>query len=514
MRIELPFQTVETVNESAQDRQRSLELFSSGRETEWRNRLIWGDKKYVLPSLLAEFAGKVNLIYIDPPFNTGQDFSYTAKIPGEDEHGEERATEFLKQPSIIEQKAYRDTWGVTAEERARGVNQLDRYLRWFYETALLLRELLAESGTIYVHLDQSVVHYAKLVMDEVLGDALLNHIVWSYRRWPATATNFQTMHDDILFYAKDPHAAKVFNIRYEPPSESYLKRFKGKTQILDPESKTRKLVVDELTKGLPLRDVWEMSIVAGFKSERTGYPTQKPESLLEQIISVSSNPGDLVLDCFVGSGTTAAVAERLGRRWIACDLSRFAMHTTRKRLLGIPNVRPFVIQNLGKYERQAWQAAEVANPEDQRAREAAYREFILDLYHATPISGRTWLHGTKSGRFVHVGAVDAPITLADVKAVAAKAWKAAGSAKGASDKSAVDILGREFSFDLNETARDVAAQARVEPVFRKIPREVLEKKAVEQGDIRFFELAALVVEAKQEKREATLEAQGFCHSPR
>lgn len=148
------------------------------------------------------------------------------------------------------------------------------------------------------------------------------------------------------------------------------------------------------------------------------YPTQKPEALLERIIKASSSEGDLVLDCFCGSGTTAAVAEKLNRRWIACDLGRFAIHTTRKRLLGIPNVKPFVVQNLGKYERQAWQAAEFASLEDQREREMRYRKFILELYHAEPVNGHTWLHGIKSGRMIHVGAVDAPVTLADVKAMA------------------------------------------------------------------------------------------------
>src|SRR5205809_1034538 len=167
VRIALPFQTVETVNESAQDRRRNLELFATGRDTEWRNRLIWGDKKYVLPSLLPEFAGKVNLIYIDPPFDTGADFSFTAAVPDADE--DDGSISFTKQPSIIEQKAYRDTWG-------RG---LDSYLQWFYETVVLLHELLAENGSRYVHLDWHVCHYAKTLLDEVFGAAgFVNEIVW------------------------------------------------------------------------------------------------------------------------------------------------------------------------------------------------------------------------------------------------------------------------------------------------------------------------------------------------
>lgn len=151
--------------------------------------------------------------------------------------------------------------------------------------------------------------------------------------------------------------------------------------------------------GIPLQDVWtDLRPIHNLADERVGHPTQKPEGLLEPIVKASSNEGDLVLDCFVGSGSTAVVAEKLNRRWIACDLGRFALHTTRKRLLSIPGVKPFAVQNLGEYERQVWQNAEFQTGgenavEEQRQREAAYRKFILDLYHATPLTGTTWLPG-------------------------------------------------------------------------------------------------------------------------
>ncbi len=240
-----------------------------------------------------------------------------------------------------------------------------------------------------------------------------------------------------------------------------------------------KRYVDEF-EGVPLQDIWtDIRIIHNQSQERVGYPTQKPEPLLERIARSCSSENNLVLDCFCGSGTTAAVAEKLNRRWIACDLGRFAIHTTRKRLLGIPGVKPFVVQNLGKYERQQWQVAEFPSNgkdrlEEQREREAAYRKFILELYHATPVSGHAWLHGVKSGRMVHVAAVDAPVTRADVNAIAAE-----------------------------------VAQARVDAAFKKIPREVLEKKAVEQGDVHFFELGALSVDAKIKKRELTLKLSDF-----
>ncbi|MCS7005922.1 MAG: site-specific DNA-methyltransferase, partial [Cytophagales bacterium] len=196
-------------------------------------------------------------------------------------------------------------------------------------------------------------------------------------------------------------------------------------------------------------------------------------------IKASSNEGDLVLDCFCGSGTTAAVAEKLGRRWIACDLGRFAIHTTRKRLLGIPNVKPFVVQNLGKYERQAWARAEFENLEGRLAQEKAYRKFILDLYHANSLEGYLWLHGAKAGRLVHVGSVEAPVTVEDVRQTVLEFWKLVGKEKAA-QTTGIDFLGWEFAFDVNETAKQFAEQNKVQVKFKKIPREVLEKKAVEQ----------------------------------
>jgi adenine-specific DNA-methyltransferase len=556
VRVALPFQTIETVNESAADRRRTLDLFAAGRPTEWRNRLIWGDKKYVLPSLLQEFAGKVNLVYIDPPFDTGADFSFMATIPALDDN--EDGASFIKQPSILEQKAYRDTWG-------RG---LDSYLLWFYETVALLHELLSESGSLYVHLDWHVAHHAKAVLDEVFGlNNFRNEIIW--KRASTVKGNFgqgsklwSPNTENIFFYTKtDSYALEPIFLPY---SKEYIETFfryqesdgrryrlismigpggeaKGnptyevfgvKRSWRYSKEKMRKLIADGLVvqtkpgtvpqrkqyleegRGVAVQTLWDdIEALSPSANERLGYPTQKPEALLERILKASSSEGDLILDCFVGSGTTSAVAEKLGRRWIACDLGRFAIHTTRKRLLSIPGVKPFAVQNLGKYERQEWQTAEFQTGgedgiEQQRLREAAYRKFILDLYHATPINGHTWMHGLKSGRLVHVGAVDAPVTLADVKAIAREAWKMASSGKAAG-KAAADVLGWEFAFELNETARQVAAESRVDVAFKKIPREVLEKKAVEQGDIKFFELGALFVEPKQKSRELTLKLTDF-----
>lgn len=195
VRVALPFQTIETVNESAVDRYRTLEMFATGRQTEWRNRLVWGDKKYVLPSLLPEFAGKVKLIYIDPPFDTGADFSYTATIQPSavSDEGEEEESTFVKQPSTIEQKAYRDTWG----------KGLDSYYPWFYDTAVLLKDLLADDGCMYVHCDWRLAHYLKIILDEVFGrDNFLANVVWSYQTRHSSDRFWNRKHDDILLYKK------------------------------------------------------------------------------------------------------------------------------------------------------------------------------------------------------------------------------------------------------------------------------------------------------------------------
>lgn len=227
---------------------------------------------------------------------------------------------------------------------------------------MLIRELLAPDGYVFLHLDQKKSHYVKALMDEIFGEQnFLNHIIWSYRRWPSLSRNFQAMHDDILMYsAKASSPTRAFKTQYELPSESYTKRFQGKTQILDVETGTRKITVDEATKGMPLRDVWDISIIAGFKAERTEYPTQKPEALIARILEVCSNEGDLVLDAFAGSGTTCAVADKLKRRWLGIDCGKLAIYTIQKRLLNLKKeighygaplaAKSFTLYNAGLYD--------------------------------------------------------------------------------------------------------------------------------------------------------------------
>ncbi len=558
LRVALPFQTVETVNESAQERQKGLDLFASGGESEWRNQLIWGDKKYVLPSLLAEFAGKVDLIYIDPPFNTGGDFSYTRDVP-------ESGSEYQYSPNAIEQKAYRDTWGTG----------IDSYLQWLYETFVSLKELLSPNGGLFLHLDPNYSHYAKVVLDEVFGARRFqNEVIWQRTDSHNDALKrFGFIHDCILWFGNSdrpnyyPQQArtslnagglKEYSLVQLPNGEvvpfddetelegrrfklddatwkGTKRRFPWRGCVPGPKREWRFATVEQMeaayqrgelylrnpdkgvlrclksyfdeNEGLLLQDIWTD---AGRMKGGSSYATEKPEALLERIITATTHEGDLVLDCFCGSGTTAAVAEKLGRRWITCDLGRFAIHTARKRLLGIENVKPFVVQNLGKYERQQWQAQEFG--EDAEAKLRAYRKFILDLYKARELTGKAWLHGVKSGRMVHVGSVDSPISIGDVQQIAKEFRQSIGTGEDAPTGTGVDVLGWDFAFDLNETAKNTAREAGIDMRFVVIPREVLEKKAVEQGDIHFYELAALTVNTKVTKHKLEVELADFIMS--
>jgi adenine-specific DNA-methyltransferase len=559
LRVALPFQTVETVNESAQDRQKGFQFGAGFREEAWRNRLIWGDKKYVLPSLLREFAGKVNLIYIDPPFDTGADFSFTATVPDDPGSDEDDSFTFTKEPSIIEHKAYRDTWG-------RGLNS---YLQWLYEAVVLLHELLAQDGVLYVHLDPGVSHFAKVVIDEVFGqENFVNELVWKRTTtksdYAQGAFNWPRIHDVILYYSKDSNARPSFLQQFAQYDQEYVdtkyrhQDSNGRRYMLDnltaPGAGTRghpqyelmgvtrfwrygkdkmmqlvaegrvvqpspgavpryKRYLDEMS-GVAIGDVFtDIDATNSQATERVGYPTQKPEALLQRILKSSSREGDLVLDCFCGSGTTAAVAEKLNRRWIACDLGRFAIHTARKRLLSVADVSPFVVQNLGKYERQMWATAEFGKGNQAAERQRAYIEFILKLAQATPLNGYTWLHGVKAGRMVNVGAVDAPVSVGDVTQIAVEFKRAIGTGKDAPRTNGVDVLGWDFAFELNEVAKQQAAAANIQMRFLRIPRDVMDKRAVEQGDIHFFELAALSVEVKTNKRKVFLKLKDFVIPP-
>jgi adenine-specific DNA-methyltransferase len=508
-RLILPFQSVETINESRATRERNTGALFGGaggdRVNGSRNQLIWGDNKLIMSSLLEEYAGQVQLIYIDPPFATGADFSVKLKV-GDDE--------FVKQPSILEEHAYRDTWG----------HGYDSYLTMMYERLLLMRELLSADGTIYVHCDWRLCHALKLMLDEIFGaDRFMCQIIWKRSSIRKAASKKWLSVDDVLLVATKSSSFK-FNTVYLPYSEDYKKRFnqrdengafywidigtysEERLERLKAEGRVRfpdtpgahpriKHYLHE-GKGVQPDNVWtDIAPINSQAKEDTGYDTQKPEALLRRIIEASSNPGDLVADFFCGSGTTMAVAEQLGRRWIGCDLGRFAIHTTRKRLLNIPDCGPFDVMNLGMYERQRWQVA------SGNGAVRAYLDTILAFYRAEPVEGFAHLHGRKANRMVHVGATDAPVTIDETEEVMDE--------MADNGIESCDLLGWEWEMGLHGTITERARRRGLDVRPRQIPREVMERQVTDADAVRFFELAHVDLDVRRQGHEACVVLKDF-----
>lgn len=290
----------------------------------WHNRLILGDKNDVLPALLPEFAGRIHLIYIDPPFMTGRNFKSGSQL------------------------AYRDTWK----------NNLDTYLLWLYETFILLRLLLAEKGSLYVHLDWRAVHYAKIILDEVFGftpnaqgPGFKSEIIWHYESGGRSQKSYARKHDTILLYTKSSqycfHRERIGERRGANKRNHMRKQIDADGHIQWTIRSAGQLYTYDQDAVMTPSDVWnDISHLHQKDPERNGYASQKPTALLERIILASSEENDLVLDCFCGSGVTPAVTEQLGRRWIAADASHLAIEITQKRLLARASVQPFVLQHL------------------------------------------------------------------------------------------------------------------------------------------------------------------------
>ena len=539
-RVNLPFQVIETVNESRATRETektkggSLFDFYQGKEGDtfedgWRNKLIWGDNLLVMGSLLDKFAGKIDLIYIDPPFATGTDFSFTAEIGETD-------GEITKEQSAIEEKAYRDTWGAG----------LDSYLAMMSDRLQLALQLMSQNGVIFVHCDWHVGHYLKALLDSVFGiENFASEVIWQkIRSSKGQSRAFGNVHDTILVYTRSE--STLLNNQYVPLDAARIEQHysnlepktgrrymldnfaqagqgeprKFGTKILNPPpgkhwiwSQDRidegiaggrivitsggmprvKRYLDE-SKGNPLEDIWtDIPPLNSQSSERVDYATQKPEALLERILGCLWKENALVLDFFAGSGTTLAVAERLGHRWIGADLGRWSIHTTRKRLLGIENCKPFEVLNLGKYERQYWQGVTFSKNGKTVTEQALYEylAFILKLYGAQPVSGMAYIHGKKGKALVHIGAVDAPVTIAEINAALDECVQL--------KQNELHIVGWEWEMGLYDLMVESAKKRSVKLLLLQIPREVMEQQAAAKGDVRFFELAYL--EAKIEKPE-------------
>lgn len=479
-RVVLPFQSlevIETINESRATREKDKGTMfrkdPNAMDIHWRNKLIWGDNKYAMGALLEQFSGKIDLIYIDPPFATGANFDTTVTIGNED-------ITHTKEASAIEELAYRDTWG----------KGLDSFLQMMFDRFVLMRELLSSKGTIYVHVDQRVNSYLRVMLDEIFGsENQINEIIWAYFAFKRkTSKKFPQKHDTILSYKKDSKNF-TWNVQYKPHSPEYLKRWKTdkdgrkyRDDVNPTKGGARVIYLDDL-EGDIIDSVWDdIPPVNPVAIERVDYPTQKPEALLERIINASSDKGDLVADFFGGSGTTAAVAEKLGRRWITSDLGRYAIHTSRKRFLEIEGCKPFEILNIGKYERQAWQTVSFGKKGTNQTL-AEYLDFILKLFKAEALPGSAYIHGKKGGKLVHVGGVEAPVTLSDIQ-------NALEETRRMKQKELV-VLGWEWEMGLHDVVEREADKAGIKLHLLSIPREAMDKRAVDAGDIHFFELAYL-----------------------
>lgn len=378
----------------------------------WRNKIFWGDNLQVMSHLLKEFRGKVDLIYIDPPYDSKAEYKKTVKLKG---------GTAASDTSSFEEKQYSDIW------------TNDEYLQFIYERLVLCRELISDRGSIYVHCDWHKNHYIRVIMDEIFGiGRFRNEIIWSYFGFKRSTTRkFPQKHDTIFSYAmSDDYKWKV---QFRPHGEDYIKRFKKDSNgrffrdDVNPTGGGARIIYLDEVEGDIIDSVWDdIPPVNPVAKERQDYPTQKPEALLNRIISASTEPGDLVFDCFMGAGTTQASAMKLGRRFIGADINLGAIQTTTKRLCGVaeelggrlpdpdlPLFTGFEVYNVNQYD-------VFRNP-------VQARELLLEALEVQPIEMNALFDGEKDGRMVKIMPVNRIATRADLNELIAgfdyKAWE-------------------------------------------------------------------------------------------
>jgi DNA modification methylase len=534
-----------------------MDLFDTrGRQKSgWTNKLIWGDNKLILSSLKngamreeIEKNGGIKLIYIDPPFDVGADFSMDIEI-GDDT--------FTKRPNVLEELAYRDTWGKGA----------DSFIAMIYERLIIMRDLLADDGSIYVHCDWRVNGYMRLILDEIFGaNFFRNEIVWQRTGAHNDAGRFGVVHDTIFFYAKternyfepvfiplsDEHLETRFNQVEEgtgkrffagpitAPGAGPARKFNGKLinppkgrhwsysqeNIDDLEKKNliyysstgtpylKQYMEEYSEQGRRVQSNWTDILPSKTGTELLGYPTQKPEKLLDRIISASTVENDIVADFFCGSGTTLAVAEKLNRKWIGSDLGKFAIHTTRKRMIGVQrelkkegrDFRAFEILNLGKYERAHYIGVNLNLREEEQKKQLEQREkdfiaLILRAYRAETIENFRAFHGKKSGRMVAVGSVNLPVTRLFVEEIILECRE--------KRISRVDILAFEFEMGLFPNVQEEAKSKGIDLALKYIPREVFDKRAIEKNQVVFHDVSYIEVKPIVKKNSVAVELTDF-----
>ena len=455
----------------------------AGGNGEWMNRLIYGDNLLAMQALLAGDAqtglpslrGKVDLIYIDPPFDSKADYRTEINLPG---------TDLSQKPTVMEQFAYADTWedGTVS------------YLKMLYPRLLLMKEMLADTGSIFVHIDWHVNSYVKVILDDILGkENFRNEIIWYYPNsgLKARSKKFHQVTDTIYYYVKNSNEFTfnhIFRKRKDGQSKQAKRKFNPITKKADMVRDEFGRIVYQITDEVLENSMWEVATLSNNPVESVGYSTQKPEALLEKIIKASSNEGDLVCDFFGGSGTTAAVAERLGRRWITCDIGKPASLVMRKRFID-QEVKPFLYQSIGDYQKEAFR-------NNKRYKHVGDLSQVLGLYGALPFTPEQtndrnfgYIKGTRT--LVMVDSPNRLTTAATIrKAVEAKASLLGG------DWEKVVVLGWNFAFDISQAIQKYES-SKVEVLV--IPPDLLDKlakkgfkKLIDDKSVRFSSLQYLV----------------------
>ena len=537
--INLPFQSIEHIDEPRSEEkiefQRSLFDTSGQRVQGWSNKLIWGDNKFVLSSLQSgplreeiEASGGIKLIYIDPPFDVQADFNTSIEIGD---------SSFVKAPTILEEIAFRDTWG----------KGQDSFLAMLYDRVKLMHSLLAQDGVIFLHIDTNSGHKVKSILDEVFGvQNFRNQISWLRTRAShSDASRFGRNTDNILFYSKSEDF--YFEQQFAEHSDDYLKRFNkeinGRKYMLVPlhgqgqgpprefEGKEiappkgrhfpsqeyinemfEKDLIEYTSTGMPnkrsfldenkgkvISDLWaDIPPLNPVASERTDYPTQKPEKLIERIINATTKEGDLIADFFVGSGTTASIAEKLNRKWLVSDIGRFSINTTRKRMIQVQrekkeneeDFRSFEIYSIGSY-----------SIKDEK-KEDEFRELVLQAYKAEKINNSVFT-GKKGSTYIAIGPQDLPCSRDFVDDMVQECIN-----QGAVN---LDVLSFEFGMGVAPEAQEDALSKGVKLSLKYIPREVFNKRAVETNAVRFSEVGYLDVDIKtlKKNKEATVTLKDF-----
>ena len=503
--IVLPFQIIEQIDEPRDENyqfdQQSLIDFESGRQLKgWTNKLIWGDNKYVLSSLKngplreeIEKEGGIKLIYIDPPFDVGADFTMNIDIGN--------SNNYEKQPNVLEQIAYRDTWGLGK----------DSFLSMIYERLILMKDLLADDGSIFVHCDFRLNSHLKIILNEIFGEEnFKNEIIWHYYNKYSSADNiFPRANDTILFYSKSNnnifHGAR--EKRDVPVKQLVREVVNGK--LVNKKDNYGNLIY-RLSEDKKVDNVWRIPALQPASKDWTGYPTQKHHNLLERIINSASNENDIVADFFCGAGTTAASAERLNRKWICADLGKFAIHTSRKRLLEIQRElkknqkswRSFEVLNLGKYQRDYYiYDGSKENRDRNKKKESDFENLVFKAYKSSKINGFRTLHAKKGDIFVSLGPINLPLSRNHVEEVIEECIK--------NKITSVDILGFEYEMGLFPTIQEEAKNKGLRLIYKQIPMDIFDKRAVSNNEVVFHDVAYIDFKVIKNRNKLSVELTDF-----